>query len=325
MWYYLLRRVLYMIPILIGINLITFALFFMVNSPEDMARLQLGEKHVKPVVIEQWKKQHGYDLPLFYQPQALGWRALTETLFFQKSVRLFCFDFGQSDAGRDIGYDISHRMWPSLAIALPVLWLGMFVNILFALIMAYFHKTYLDLLSVVLCIMLMSISGLFYIIAGQYGFAKLLHWFPISGYTSGWRAYQFVCLPVMVAVIGGMGAGARWYRALFLSELHQEYVKTARSKGLSAFTVLWRHVLKNTLLPILTGVVVLLPTLFMGSLVLESFFGIPGLGSYMIDAIGQQDFAVVRAMVFLGSVLYIVGLLLTDLTYVLVDPRVRLS
>ena len=107
--------------------------------------------------------------------------------------------------------------------------------------------------------------------------------------------------------------------------MNKEYVKTARAKGLSEIQVLFRHVLKNAMLPILTGIVVLIPSLFMGSLVLESFFGVPGLGSYIIDAIQQQDFAIVRAMVFLGSVLYIIGLILTDISYTLVDPRVRLK
>jgi peptide/nickel transport system permease protein len=325
MFYYILRHILYAFPILIGINLITFALFFMVNSPDDMARLHLGEKYVTTAGISQWKTQHGYDLPLFYNATKSGTKVWTESLFYKKSIALFKFDFGASDSGRDIGYDIFHRAWPSLAIAIPTLILGLWINICIAMCMAYFRGTYLDMSSVVACIALMSISGLFYIISGQYVFAKLLHWFPISGYDAGWSAIKFICLPVMVAVLAGLGSGARWYRALFLEQLHQDYVKTARAKGLSEWQVLSRHVLKNAMLPILTGVVVLLPSLFMGSLVLESFFGIPGLGSYMIDAIGQQDFAIVRAMVFLGSVLYIIGLILTDLTYVWFDPRVRLQ
>ncbi|ASQ46342.1 ABC transporter permease [Legionella clemsonensis] len=322
---YLFRRILYAIPILLGINIITFALFFMVNSPDDMARMQLGEKHVKPQVIQQWKVQHGYDLPLFYNVDETSLKKITQTLFFQKSLKLFAFDFGVSDAGRDISYDISHRMWPSLAIALPVLILGMIANIIFAMAMAFFRTTYLDISGVVLCIILMSISSLFYIIGGQYLFGKVLRLVPISGYDSGLDSIKFIILPVLVAVIAGLGAGSRWYRSLFLEEMNRDYVKTARAKGLSEAKVLFRHVLKNAMLPILTGIVVLIPSLFMGSLVLESFFGVPGLGSYIIDAIQQQDFAIVRAMVFLGSVLYIVGLVLTDISYTLVDPRVRFS
>jgi peptide/nickel transport system permease protein len=322
---YFIRRILYAIPTLIGINLLTFALFFLVNSPDDMARMQLGQKYVKQAEIEQWKKVHGYNEPLFFDSNKSGIDAVTQTLFFQKSLRLFLFDFGTSDAGRDIGYDISHRMWPSLAIALPTFVLGLLANIAFAMMMVFFRSTYLSLLGTVLCIILMSISSLFYIIGGQYIFGKLLQLVPISGYEGGFESIKFVILPVVVAVIAGLGSGARWYRTLFLEELNKEYVKTARAKGLSEGRVLFRHVLQNALLPILTGVVVIIPSLFMGSLVLESFFGIPGLGNYIIDAIHQQDFAIVRAMVFLGSVLYIIGLILTDIAYTWADPRIRVG
>lgn len=322
---YMIRRIFYAIPILLGINIITFTLFFMVNSPDDMARMQLGQKHIKPEAIEYWKAKRGYDLPLFYNSQSSGVQKFTDTLFFQKSMRLFVFDFGTSDAGRDISHDISERMWPSLAIAVPVLIFGMLANILFAMMMAFFRSTYLDLSGVILCIILMSISTMFYIIGGQYVFGKVLRLVPISGYEDGVLGIKFVALPVLVAIISGLGAGSRWYRTLFLEEMGKDYVKTARAKGLTEVRVLFRHVLKNAMLPILTGVVVIIPSLFMGSLVLESFFGIPGLGSYIIDAIQQQDFAIVRAMVYLGSILYIIGLILTDISYTFVDPRVRMT
>lgn len=325
MIYYLLRRILYAIPILFAINIITFSLFFMINTPDDMARMQLGQKYVKPAAIMQWKAQRGYNLPLFFNNEKSGIQQFSQTLFFQKSLRLFVFDFGISDGGRDIAYDISHRMWPSLAIAIPILIFGMLADIVFAMSMAFFRTSYLDLSGVVFCIVLMSISSLFYIIGGQYIFGKLLRLVPISGYDGGLESIKFIVLPVIVAVLAGLGAGSRWYRTLFLEELNKDYVKTARAKGLSEVKILFHHVLKNALLPILTGVVVLIPSLFMGSLVLESFFGVPGLGNYIIDAIQQQDFAIVRSMVFLGSVLYILGLILTDISYTLVDPRVRFN
>lgn len=321
---YLIRRLLYALPILLGINILTFALFFMVNSPDDMARMHLGNKHVDQQAVEDWKSAHGYDLPLFYNNKASGFATFEQTLFYQKSLKLFTFNFGVSDSGRDISNDISYRMWPSLAIALPILGWAIIVNIVFAMGMAFFRSSYLDVTGVILCIILMSISSLFYIIGGQYLFGKLLKLFPISGYDGGFEAIKFIILPVLVAVLGQLGAGARWYRTLFLEEIHKDYVKTARAKGLSEQRILFKHVLKNAMLPILTGIVVIIPSLFMGSLVLESFFGVPGLGSYIIDAIQQQDFAVVRAMVFLGSILYIIGLVLTDFSYMMVDPRVRL-
>lgn len=320
---YLIRRLLHAIPILIGVNLITFALFFVVNTPDDMARMQLGVKRVTPEAIQKWKVERGYDKPLLWNGAVEGSGKLTDTIFFAKSARMFVFDFGRADDGRDIGREIRSRMGPSLAIALPTFILGLYVTIALALLLVFFRGTYLDVGGVVVCVVLMSISSLFYIIGGQYLVSKLWHWVPISGYGEGWDVARFLVLPVIISVIGGLGSGARWYRTLFIEEIHKDYVRTARAKGLSELAVLFRHVLRNALIPILTGVVVVIPTLFMGSLITESFFGIPGLGSYTIDAINSQDFAVVRAMVFIGSVLYILGLLLTDISYTLVDPRVR--
>ena len=323
---YIIRRLLYAIPILIGVNLITFILFFFVNSPDDMARMHLGGKRVTEAAIEKWKAERGYDKPLAYNSGAQGMAKVTDTIFYQRSVRLFVFDFGSSDEGRDIRHDIGQRMWPSLAIALPTFLAGLFVYITFAMLLAFFRASYLDHWGVVVCVVLMSVSTLFYVIGGQYLVSKLWHLVPISGYeTGGANAVKFLVLPVIVGVISGIGGSTRLYRTLFLEEIGKDYVRTARAKGLSELRVLFRHVLKNAMIPILTGVVVVIPLLFIGSLIMESFFGIPGLGSYTIDAITSQDFSIVRAMVFLGSVLYIVGLVLTDISYTLVDPRIRLG
>jgi peptide/nickel transport system permease protein len=325
MFAYIIRRIAYAIPILIGINLLTFALFFVVNTPDDMARMHLGMKRVTPEAIEKWKAEHGYDKPVLVNSAASGTGRLTETIFFEKSVRLFAFDFGHADDGRDISHDIRERMWPSLAIAIPVLMVGLLVNITFAMLMAFFRGTYLDTSGVVLCVMLMSISSLFYIIGGQFLLGKLFRLVPISGYEGGIDALKFLVLPVVIGAVSGIGSGSRWYRTFFLEESGKDFVRTARAKGLKESRVLFVHILRNALIPIVTGIVVVLPLLFMGSLLLESFFAVPGLGSYTIDAINKQDFAIVRAMVFLGSVLYIIGLILTDITYTIVDPRVRLS
>lgn len=322
---YLIRRILYALPILIGVNLLTFALFFVVNTPDDMARMQLGIKRVTPEAIEKWKQQRGYDKPLLLNSAASGTEKMTDTIFWQKSASMFVFDFGYADDGRSISREIAARMGPSLAIALPTFLIGLIVYVSFALLMTLFRGTVLDIVGVALCVLLMSISGLFYIIGGQFLVSKLWHWVPISGYGEGADALRFVLLPVLIGVVSGIGSSSRWYRTIFLEERSRDYVRTARAKGLSELRVLFTHVLKNAMIPILTGVVVVIPLLFMGSLLTESFFGIPGLGSYTIDAINAQDFSVVRAMVFLGSVLYIAGLILTDISYTVVDPRVRLS
>src|SRR6185295_5465099 len=326
MFAYIVRRLLYAIPILIGVNLITFALFFIVNTPDDMARMQLGAKRVTPEAVQKWKAERGYDLPLVWNSaEASLFNKAGRTIFAQKSAKLFIFDFGYSEDKRDITGEIKARMWPSLALAVPIFLVGLAVCITFALLMAFFRATYLDFWGVVACVAMMSISTLFYIIGGQYIASKVWHLVPISGYAGGFDAARFLVLPVLIGVIGGIGASSRWYRTLFLEEMGKDYVRTARAKGLTESVVMFRHVLKNAMIPILTGVVVVIPTLFLGSLLMESFFGIPGLGSYTIDAIQAQDFAVVRAMVFIGSVLYIIGLLLTDLSYTLVDPRIKLE
>jgi peptide/nickel transport system permease protein len=320
---YIIRRLLYGVLILVGVNLFTFLLFFAVNTPDDMARLSIGGQRISQDAIEKWKAERGYDKPLFFNEAAQGTQRFTDTIFYRRSVPLLRMEFGASDAGRDIGREIRTRMGPSLALALPTFILGLWASIAFSLLLVFFRATRLDFWGVVTCVVLLSISGLFYIIAGQWMFSKILRLFPYSGFAGGWDALKFLALPVLVAVVSRLGPEARFYRTLFLEEIGKDYVRTARAKGLTETVVLFRHVLRNAMLPILTGTVATLPLLFMGSLIAESFFGIPGLGSYTIDAINGQDFSIVRAMVFLGSALYIVGLILADISYTLADPRVR--
>lgn len=320
---YIIRRLMYGALILVGVNVFTFVLFFAVNTPDDMARLAIGGQRVSADAVEKWKADRGYDKPLFLNTEAAGLSKYTDTIFYQRSVPLLKFDFGASDEGRDIGREIGVRMWPSLALAIPTFILGLLVSVAFSLSLVFFRTTRLDFWGVVLCVLMLSISGLFYIIAGQWLFSKLLRLVPYSGFAWGWDAVKFLALPILVAIISRLGPEARFYRSLFLEEVGKDYVRTARARGLSERVVLFKHVLRNAMLPILTGTVSALPLLFMGSLIAESFFGIPGLGSYTIDAIGAQDFSVVRAMVFLGASLYIVGLILADISYTLADPRVR--
>jgi ABC-type dipeptide/oligopeptide/nickel transport systems, permease components len=177
---------------------------------------------VTPEAIERWKVEHGYDKPLLLNAQASGSARFTDTIFFQHSVSMFAFKFGNGDDGRNISNEIRTRMWPSLAIALPVFVIGLLVNITFALLMVFFRTTYLDLWGVVLCVVLMSISFLFYIITGQYFIAKLWNLLPISGYAGGIDGFRFILLPVLVGVVAGIGSGSRWYRTIFLEEIGKD-------------------------------------------------------------------------------------------------------
>jgi peptide/nickel transport system permease protein len=324
---YIVRRIGYGVLILLGVNLATFFLFFTVNTPDDMARLNIGGKRVSAEQIAKWKAERGYDKPLYLNEQKQGIEKLTETIFWQRSISLFELDFGRADAesAGDIGYQVRTRMKASLQLALPLFILQVIASTVFALQLVLFRNSRIDFWGVVLCVLMLSISSLFYIIVGQFLFSRIFKLAPISGYTSGLEAAKFLVLPVLLALVARLGTEARLYRAMFLEEVGKDYVRTGRAKGLTETAVLFRHVLRNALLPIVTSAGSYLPYVFLGSLVFESFFGIPGLGAYVIDAISGQDFAIVRTMVFIGSLLYIVSYVIIDIAYTWADPRVRLT
>ncbi len=323
---YIIRRLLYVVPTLLGVNILVFVLFFMVNTPDDMARQALGEKNMDPLQVERWKEAHGYEVPLFWNGEAKGAQCLTKTIFFRKSLAMLWGNFGHSDMTQEsIGGEIRRRALPSLCVSTPIFLATLLINIILAMIVATKRGSVSDMVTQFLCVALMSISGLIYIIAGQYFFAKLLRWTPVSGFLQGADMWKFLVLPILVGTVSGIGGGVRLYRTLFLEEINRDYVRTARAKGLAESQILFLHVLKNAMIPILTNVPLQLLTLMMGNMLLENFFSIPGLGGYTITALGAQDFAIVRAMVFLGSVLYIIGLLLADICYSIVDPRIRLG
>ena len=327
MSWYILRRCMYGALILLGVNLATFFLFFTVNTPDDMARLNLGGKRVTQEAVEKWKAERGYDKPLYFNDQRAGAQQWTDTIFWDRSVSLFALKFGRADAetAGDIGHEVSTRMAVSLKMALPLFLLQVFVSTVFALLLVLFRHTPLDFWGVVLCVVMLSISALFYIIAGQVLFSRVLKLAPISGFADSWGAVKFLVLPIALSLLARLGGEARLYRSMFLEEVTKDYVRTARAKGLSETVVLFRHVFRNALIPIITSAGSYLPYVFLGSLVFESFFGIPGLGAYVIEAIGKQDFAIVRTMVFLGSLLYITTFVLIDVAYTWADPRVRLG
>lgn len=324
---YLLRRVVYAVLVLLGVNLLTFILFFTVNTPDDMARLNLGGKRVTQEAIEKWKIERGYDKPLYYNPDKQGTEALTDTIFWDRSVSLFALRFGRADSesSGDIGHQVATRMWVSLQLAAPLFILQVIASTAFALMLVMFRNSRLDFWGVVVCVFMLSISSLFYIIVGQFLFSRVLRLDPISGYAGGLDAVKFLILPIGLSLVSRLGLEARLYRAMFLEEIGKDYVRTARAKGLTETAVLYGHVLRNALIPIVTSAGSYLPYVFLGSLVFESFFGLPGLGAYVIEAIGKQDFAIVRTMVFVGSLLYVATYVLIDVVYTWVDPRVRLG
>ena len=324
---YLIRRCFYGVLVLIGVNLVTFMLFFTVNTPDDMARLNVGGKRVTQEQIQKWKTERGYDKPLYWNAQADGVRRMTDTVFWDRSVSLMALEFGRSDSksATDIGHEIKTRMLISLQLAVPLFVLQIVASVAFALLLVFFKNSAIDFWGVVACVLMLSISALFYIIVGQFLFSRVFHLVPISGFESGWDAARFLVLPVLLSLLSRLGSEGRLYRAMFLEELGRDYVRTARAKGLSEPKLLFDHVLRNALIPILTSAGSYLPYVFLGSLVFESFFGIPGLGSYVIEAITGQDFAIVRSMVFVGSLIYIASYIVIDVAYTVVDPRVRLA
>jgi peptide/nickel transport system permease protein len=315
---YVIRRLLYGVGVVLGVLFLLFILFFAVTKPEDIARRALGEK-ASPEVIEQWKVNHGYDRPLW------PWQDWDDNLLFDHYRKMLTFEFGLSDADDSPIIDrIAAGMGPSLALTVPLLSLGLFVAIPLSLLVAFFRETYIDRMGVFVCVLAMSVSMLLYIIGAQFLIGKILRWYPISGFDPTLLMMpRFLALPIIVGLLGGVGGDVRFYRTVFLEESSRDFVRTARAKGASESRIMTRHILRNALIPILTNIVLAIPFLFTGSLLLEAFFGIPGLGSITVDAIAANDFATLRTMVFIGSLLLVVGQIATDLSYGLVDPRVR--
>ena len=210
---------------------------------------------------------------------------------------------------------------PSLMLTVPIFFVGLIVSISLSLICAFFRNQFVDRFFVVMAVALMSINYLIFIILGQYILGYRMQWFPIWGFES-WR---FVLLPVLIGVVSGLGGSLRFYRTIMLDEMYRDYVRTAFAKGAGKTRVLFKHVLKNAMVPIVTNVVIVIPFLYTGSLLLETFFGIPGLGYIAINAINSSDVDVIRAIVLIGSISFVLANFLTDLCYLAVDPRVKLK
>jgi peptide/nickel transport system permease protein len=321
---YIIRRVLYTIPLVLGVCLFTFLLFNAVFSPEALAIQELGQ-HAGEEAVEKLIRSRGWDKGVVFNKEAEGLEKLTDTRFVNHMQKLLLFEFGRTQkTNEDINRKILRGMVPSLTLTVPIFIVGLAAGICISLGVAYFRATYLDLGAVVVCVAFMSISILVYIIVGQLLLAQHMRLFPVYGYAQGIHAGRFLLLPIVIAVLKGLGGDVRFYRTILLEEMNRDYVRTARAKGLSERVILFKHVLKNAMIPVLTRTVLAIPFLFLGSLLLENFFGIPGLGNMTVEAAANGDTQVMAAMVYLGALLFALGNLLTDISYTFVDPRVRL-
>jgi peptide/nickel transport system permease protein len=321
---YLIRRLFFFVPIVFGVMLLTFVLFFVVQSPDAMARRVLGPK-ATPKAVENWLHNRGYDKPLLIN--RTGEAPWHDSLFFNQMGRLARFDLGKSDVtNRPLAEDFREGALPSLLLTVPAFFVGLALSVVIALYLVFIRNGVVDLAASLACVALMSVPVMVYIITGQFLVAQVLNYFPAFGFQmEGFSTAKFLLLPVVLMIVSGLGADVRLFRAMFIEEMGQDYIRTARAKGVSSALVLLRHVFKNGLINLITLVVASLPFLIMGSVVLENFFGIPGLGNKLFSAIQAPDFAVVQASVFLGSLLYLGGLLLTDICYAWADPRIRLQ
>jgi peptide/nickel transport system permease protein len=263
-------------------------------------------------MIKAFVAKHGYDEPHYKR-------------FFITVWNLITFNFGRSEVTHQkITVMIWRGMWPSLSLMLPAFFFTLFLAVSIALFTALYRNTWIDRTTVVLCIIGMSVSFLAYIIIGQYILGYRLKYFPVAGYEWGLGVFKFLILPGLIYLAASLGANVRFYRTIVLDEINQDYVRTARAKGLNQNTILFKHVLKNAMIPIITRVVIALPFLFMGSLLLEDFYGIPGLGAMALNAINGNDFTVIKAITFVGAILYVLANLTADICYSLADPRVQL-
>ncbi len=308
---YIIRRLLYMIPIIFGIALVVFLLFNVVGGDPVLAMVG---RHASAQMITDLRHELGLDLPLFQQ-------------FIHFLGQIVTFDYGHSfSTKQDVITMISRAAPVSLILVLPSFLISIVISISLALLVAFWRGTWIDRIIVVACVFMISLPSLAYILFGQYLLAFKWDLFPISGYDSEFpQFFSYIALPTLILIALTLGTELRFYRTVMLDEINQDYIRTARSKGLTERTVMFKHVLKNAMIPIITNVVLEIPFLITGSLLLENFFSVPGMGAQIVDAFNTSDFPVIKAEVMVLSFLYIAFSLITDILYSLVDPRVTLK
>ncbi len=380
MWVYSIRRLLYTIPILLGVMLLTFMIFFGITPPETYAAQVLGEKSTKDqrylwLYEEEYARlnQQGQEKIKAIEKEALERQAQLEKeykekqaqpeqpdqateavqkeadeseaenpsvkslgaadiviksypeLFFKYLWESLRFDWGKNRDNRPVIEVIRQGMIPSLKLTLPAFILSEILGVFFALFAALYRNTKIDRTLVLSSIVMMSFSPVAIILFAQYFLSARWGYFPISGYTQGIGAYAYLALPILIYVYVRLGELIRFNRIVILDEIGQDYVRTARAKGLGQNSMLFKHVLRNVMIPLITRWVIAIPFLYLGSLLLESFFGIPGLGGITIIAVENSDLNMIRALVFIGTLIFVFSQLLSDILYAFADPRVKLG
>ncbi|MEQ9366837.1 MAG: ABC transporter permease [Leptospirales bacterium] len=321
---YTIRRLLYFVPVWFGVFLITFGIFHL-RDPLTLAAVQLPQAPIDR--LQSWVRNHNYHLPRFVNVPSdatteradgrvhpeFAKRSVFYSQFFLSVGDLLRFDLGMDRTRKPIAESLRERIGPTLSIMAPALFLTTLLSLAVALFSAYLKGTVLDRTVVFAGIAMLSVALPVYILAAQYVFGRVLPVVPIYGH---------VLLPIFIAVFAAIGGQIRFYRSVFLEQMALDYVRTARAKGVPEARILSDHILRNSWIPILTQVALSVPFLITGSVLLEQFFGVPGMGDLLYSALVGQDFQVIKVLVYLGSFFYMVSALLTDLLYAVVDPRI---
>ncbi len=307
---FLARRILYAIPVLLGVAAITLFLFHVAGGDPVAVKLGKNPSEVEVLALR----------------QELGMTGSFLGQYVHFVGQFLTLDFGTSWADDTPVRQIFARgLIPTLTVSVPAFVMGSILSIGISLVVAFYRGSLLDRITTAGAIAGISVSSLIYILVGQWLLADKLKLFPIWGYEYGTGAIFFVALPVMIWIVLSVGTDVRYFRTVILEEVHQDYVRTARAKGLPEHRVLLVHVLRNAAIPIITRLTIILPFLVTGSFLLEIFFGIPGLGSTLYTAIQNSDLPVVKAFTMLGAVLYVTFNIVADLLYAWADPRIRLE
>jgi peptide/nickel transport system permease protein len=318
MGHFVVRRLLQSVLTIFGVMVLTFILFNYITK--DISRNYLP-RDPSQEVQDEWEARHGFDKPKFFNTKyPITQKGFWDCQFIHHMTNSITFR-AESFKFKEPIYKIIYERAPySLALTIPGLAFGWCLGMVLSLLVAYYRDTTIDRVGVFLAVIGMCMPFLAYMILGQWLVFRIAPDFA-WGYADTHNLY----IPIAISVIAGVGTSVRFYRTIFLDEVQKDYVRTARAKGTSLGRVLFVHVLKNCMLPILTNLVMAIPFLIMGNLLLESFFGIPGLGDLLIGSINTRDIPVISALTFLTAVIYVFGVLITDLLYAVFDPRVRLQ